>query len=266
MVEWKWRESRQCLQLASAILLSISVSFAFCQRTRRGQNMRSSGESSQRSCSSRKNSFENTSPTPRRTKDVSALPVHAVYKDPLQWKAQGICNTAKCATCRASGWRVDTWKVIPWWPLYIMSSFGGEGNTLRSQSFPIVDSNKEYLPGTAMWFSCTFVNIYIYQTPMVFSSNTKHFMSKPFIANERKPRCTHSVENTIGNQPPSQQLPKDKKGHTSTSALILSPKMIGLEEEMHLTEEPGQNQNQCLFWKVICKYILILSNFILIPK
>ena len=73
---------------------------------------------------------------------------------------------------------------------------------------------------------------------MVFSSNTKHFMSKPFTANERKPRRIHSVENTIGNQPPSQQLPEDKKGRTSTSALILSPKMIGLEEEMHLTEEP----------------------------
>lgn len=61
-------------------------------------------------------------------------------------------------------------------------------------------------------------------------------MIKPFGANERKPRSIFNRKTLQVTQSPSQQLPENKKKHTATSALILSPKMIGLEEEMHLTE------------------------------
>lgn len=124
MVEQKRRDSGEWLQLDSAILLSISMSFAFCQRTRGGQNMRSPGESSQRSCSRRKDSFENTSPPPRRTKDINALHIHAVCNNPLHLKTQGISNTDRRAYSRCSSWRVDAWKLcrddhftslVAWW-------------------------------------------------------------------------------------------------------------------------------------------------------
>lgn len=159
MVEWKWKESRECLQLDSAISLSISVSSAFCYRIHWGQNMRSSGESSQRSCSRRNSSFENTSPPPRITKDGRALPIHAARNISLHLKAQGICITGKCTTCRSSGWRHRYLEVTPWWSLSFISSFGGERNTLGIQSFLIGDSKKEYLPIRAIWLSYTFLSI-----------------------------------------------------------------------------------------------------------
>ena len=139
----------------SAILLSISVSFAFCQRTRGGQNMRSPGESSQRSCSRRKDSFENTSPPPRRTKDINALHVHAVCNNPLHLKTQGISNTDRRAYSRCSSWRVDDWKLCRDDHFTSLVARWGKKHP-RSQSFPTDDSKAEYLPRTAMWWAMYF--------------------------------------------------------------------------------------------------------------
>lgn len=98
------------LQLGSAILLSTSVSSAFCHRRRWGQNMRFSGESSQRSCSRRKNSFANTNPPPRRTKNIRVLahpfsPITALRT----WKPKGLVSLASVLQQDPQAEEVDSW-------------------------------------------------------------------------------------------------------------------------------------------------------------
>lgn len=209
MVEWKRRESRQSLQLDSATLLSSSVSSAFCHRIRSGQNMRFSGESSQRSFSRRKNSFANTSPPPRRPKNVRALPIHAVRNSPVRLKAQGIGITGKCITCRASGWRGRYLKIIPRWSLYFISSSGGERNTVSSHGFPTDDSKKERLPVASIGFSYPFLNSYKH---LRYSHHRQSISWASHSRPMKEKRDSHvQYKSTVGNQPPSQQLPGKRK-------------------------------------------------------
>lgn len=249
MVEWKRRESRQSLQLDSATLLSSSVSSAFCHRIRSGQNMRFSGESSQRSYSRRKNSFANTSPPPRRPKNVRALPIHAVRNSPVHLKAQGIGIVGKCITCRASGWRGRYLKIIPRWSLYFISSSGGERNTVSSHGFPTDDSKKERLPVASIGFSYPFLNSYKH---LRYSHHRQSISWASHSRPMKEKRDSHvQYKSTVGNQPPSQQLPgkRKKKGKLPPAASYCHPRRQSWDRGRHLTEGSWQNRDRLLLWK-----------------
>lgn len=169
----------------------MSVCFAFCHRIRWSQNMRSSGESSQRSCSRKRNSFENTSPPPRLTKDGRAWPIHAVWNSLGTWKRKEFTSLASVLRVDPLDEEADTWKLYLDDHFISLPVLMGERSSPSSQSFLTGDSKKGHLPTTAVGFSYTLLDVI--QIPKVCSSNTKHFTCKPFVANERKTRCVHSV-------------------------------------------------------------------------